>query len=1414
MSSAMRQGIRVVAGLCLLLAGSTQFASRVSAASSGPVIQPERVTIAGSLQTELGCPGDWQPECAVTQLAFDAEDGVWQRVFAIPAGNWEYKAPLNGTWDLNFGANAQQNGPNIGLSLPQEKAVKFYYSHATNWVTDDHNTVIAVAPGSFQSELGCNGDWDPSCLRSWLQDPDGDGVFTLTAWLPAGDYDVKVALNETWDVNFGSGGDQNGPNIPFSVPAADGEGGSDVVFSFDAASKLLTVSPDGDAEPPEPDHVTIAGGFQSELGCPGDWQPECFLTALEFDAEDGAWQKVFEIPAGDWEYKAPLNGTWDLNFGANAQPNGPNIGLSLPEAKAVKFFYSSATHWVTDNHNSIIAVAPGSFQSELGCNGDWDPTCLRSWLQDPDGDGIFSFSARLPAGDYETKVALNETWDVNFGAGGVQNGSNIPFSVPPSDQPRGAEVFFFYDAASHILTVALGDVKGDLRRARAHWLDADTLAWNPAAFPAGARARLHADPDAGLALAPDGVRGGLAFDLVEEPAGLPSELQASYPHLAGLRAFTLPDLSDADRRALLKSQVALSATAADGAPLDATGVQIPGALDALLVYDGALGPVFEGGVVALRVWAPTAQSVDLLLFDGPDATTPAQTVVMSEDPVTGVWSVHGPLDWDRRYYLYEVTVYAPSTGRIETNRVTDPYSLSLAADSRMSQIVDLDAPDLAPEGWDALRKPALAAPEDIVLYELHVRDFSIADVSVPEGDRGRFTAFAQPGSTGMRHLRRLAGAGVSHVHVLPAFDFATVPERIEDRLEPAGDLAAYPPDSDRQQAAVAAVKDADGFNWGYDPFHYTVPEGSYATDPDGVARIREFRQMVQALNRAGLRVVMDVVYNHTTAAGQNDKSVLDRIVPGYYHRLNAEGFIETSSCCPNTATEHRMMEKLMLDSALTWVRQYRVDGFRFDLMGHHMKSNMLALRERLDALSPEADGIDGPAIYVYGEGWNFGEVANNARGENAVQRNLAGTGIGSFNDRLRDGLRGGSPFGDLRAQGFASGLFTDPNGTDQGDELGELLHRSDWVRIGLAGTLADFELVDSGGHLRRADEIDYFGQRAGYTADPQESINFASSHDNETLFDAIQLKAAPTATLEERIRLHRLGVGLVALGQGVPFFHAGQELLRSKSMDRDSFNSGDWFNALDYSLATNNWGRGLPAAEKNQDNWSLMAPLLADPTLKPEPADLAATVDYYEEMLRIRGSSPLFRLRTAEAVRAALGFLNTGPGQVPGLIAMSLSDPDGGIDRRHARIVTLFNAGAGAVRFPLADWQGQPFVLHPVQAGSGDPTTRSAGFDAGSGEFFVPARTTAVFVSPRPAAQRIELLIADVEALRDAGQLNSGQAKSLIAKLDNAWRQAAHNADPAAANLLQAFQREAAALGALDGLRAEAAEIERLLRGG
>ncbi len=320
--------------------------------------------------------------------------------------------------------------------------------------------------------------------------------------------------------------------------------------------------------------------------------------------------------------------------------------------------------------------------------------------------------------------------------------------------------------------------------------------------------------------------------------------------------------------------------------------------------------------------------------------------------------------------------------------------MGLTLDSTHSVAVDLDDPAFRPSAWEGTPAPVVERSVDQTIYELHVRDFSISDETVPAERRGTYLAFAEKDSAGMTHLRELADAGVTTVHLLPTFDIASIPE---DRAAQAttGDLTGFAPDSPEQQAAVAAVQAQDGFNWGYDPWHFSTPEGSYAVDADGGARVAEFRTMVGSLHGAGLQVVLDQVFNHTAASGQDAKSVLDKVVPGYYHRQNpTTGSVETSTCCQNVATEHAMAGKLMVDSVVTWAKDYRVDGFRFDLMGHHSKQNMLDVRAALDELTLAEDGVDGKSVYLYGEGWDFGEVAGNALFEQATQASSAARASG------------------------------------------------------------------------------------------------------------------------------------------------------------------------------------------------------------------------------------------------------------------------------------------------------------------------------------------------------------------------------------------------------------------------------------
>nr|WP_234024434.1 pullulanase-type alpha-1,6-glucosidase [Streptomyces sp. HGB0020] len=878
---------------------------------------------------------------------------------------------------------------------------------------------------------------------------------------------------------------------------------------------------------------------------------------------------------------------------------------------------------------------------------------------------------------------------------------------------NGHEVWLLNGQEKYLLPQPAGSAAAlDLTTSKAVWIDRDTVAWNGS--DAAASTQLLYSHDGSIAVK-DGV---LTSDderwLRLEKTTLTDAQKARFPYLKDYTAFSV-DPRDRDRvREALDGQIVASQRAANGAVLAATGVQIAGVLDD--VYASAtkadLGPAFDKGRPTLSVWAPTAQSVSLEL-DGSLKT-------MKRDDTTGVWSVTGSKSWKNKPYRYVVKVWAPSVRKVVTNKVTDPYSVALTANSERSLVVDLDDKSLAPGGWSTLVKPKAVPLKDAQIQELHVRDFSVADKTVPVKDQGTYLAFTDKDSDGSKHLRALAKSGTSYVHLLPAFDIATIPEKKADQQSPDCDLASYAADSDQQQECVAKTAAKDAYNWGYDPFHYTVPEGSYATDPDGTARTVQFREMVKSLNEDGLRVVMDVVYNHTAAAGQADTSVLDKVVPGYYQRLLADGSVANSTCCAGTATENAMMGKLVVDSVVTWAKEYKVDGFRFDLMGHQPKANLLAVRKALDALTPAKDGVDGKKIIMYGEGWNFGEVADDARFVQATQKNMAGTGIATFSDRARDAVRGGGPFDeDPGVQGFASGLYTDPNSSSangtSAEQKARLLHYQDLIKVGLTGNLAKYRFTDTDGKEVTGAGVDYNGQPAGYADAPGDAVAYADAHDNESLFDALTYKLPKDTSAADRARMQVLAMATATLSQGPSLSQAGSDLLRSKSLDRNSFDSGDWFNAVHWNCADGNgFGRGLPPAADNEPKWPYAKHLLS--SVKVGCPQIEGASAAYQDLLRIRSTEKAFSLGTAAQVQSELSFPLSGKDETPGVITMRLGD-----------LVVVFNATPDRQEQHVTSLSGTGYRLHPVQATGTDAVVKASSYDRSTGTFAVPGRTVAVF---------------------------------------------------------------------------------------
>ena len=803
---------------------------------------------------------------------------------------------------------------------------------------------------------------------------------------------------------------------------------------------------------------------------------------------------------------------------------------------------------------------------------------------------------------------------------------------------------------------------------------------------------------------------------------IPQLLARRFKHVEAGAALQAADAARVARA--LRGQARVVREDEQGRVLEATALQIAGALDDLYAAAATLsdlGVTVAPGATRFAVWAPTARSMRACVYPGAEATA-TSVVEMNRDDATGTWRGRIAGRLAGRYYTYLVDVFVPGVGLVR-NRVTDPYSISLNADSRRSYIGTLADASLMPPGWRRDVAPAtVSRSTDMAIYELHLRDFSVGDESVPAAHRGKYLAFTDAASAGMRHLRALAQAGLTDVHLLPVFDIASVPERgcTTPRIEGG-------PADETQQAVIVAGAAGDCFNWGYDPFHYNAPEGSYATDADdGAIRVREFRAMVQGLHRAGLRVGMDVVYNHTAAAGQHAPSVLDRIVPGYYQRLDANGRIEHSTCCDNTATENLMMGKLMVDSVTQWAVQYHVDSFRFDLMGHQPRAVMEALQRRLRATT-------GREIPLIGEGWNFGEVADGARFVQASQLSLEGTGIGTFSDRARDAVRGGSSTDSshLRAdQGWINGEFYDPNGVSHATRE-DLLAAADMIRVGLAGSVRDMTLTTWRGQALRLDQIPYGRQPAGYAGAPGEVVNYVENHDNQTLFDDDLLKLPQATSGADRARVQILGAAVVAFSQGVAYFHAGVDLLRSKSFDKNSFDSGDWFNRLDWTAADNGFGAGLPPWPDNGALWELERPLLADAALKPTPADIAWTRDAFRDLLRIRASTPLFHLATSAEVRRRISFPASGPAQEPTVIA-ELIDGSGLAGAKFGAVLVLLNADKQPHALDLPALRGRGWQLHPVHLGPHAADARiaqEARVDDATGAFVLPERSAVVFVT-------------------------------------------------------------------------------------
>ncbi|PCI25557.1 MAG: pullulanase [SAR324 cluster bacterium] len=804
------------------------------------------------------------------------------------------------------------------------------------------------------------------------------------------------------------------------------------------------------------------------------------------------------------------------------------------------------------------------------------------------------------------------------------------------------------------------------------------------------------------------------------------------PRYSALDTFEASAPDSAKTKLMLTGKLLAIAYDANNVVTAATYVQTPRVLDALYTAgvddadEAALGLTYTANDITASVWAPTAQQVSLKIYNNVKNLQSTETMVV--DRATGIWSFTTPISNDRLFYRYEPTVYHQQNKRFETIWSTDPYSVSLSTNGSYSQFVNLMDTDLKPTGWDDHIIPTVAAVEDMIIYEGHIRDFSILDQSTSAANRGKYLAFTEENSVPVMHLKSLVTAGLTHFQVLPSNDIASIGEDESlsvNLTDTVADLCAansaapvcgvednaatllsvfesYNPTTNKAQMLAKSLENLDSFNWGYDPKHFNAPDGSYSSNPDGAARILEMRSMNQALHEMGLRTSLDVVYNHTNSAGLWDNSVLDKMVPGYYYRRDLiSGDVRNESCCQDTETEHVMMDKLMSDSLVMWAQEYKFDAFRFDVMALHSKLSILSARTAVQLIDPDN--------YFYGEGWTKTDQGY----EQAGQYELAGDHVGTFNDRPRDFIRSASSFND------------NANMSDQ-----------DIMRLGLSGTLQDYQLQDKNGVIKSGVNF----SQSSYAKDPADIINYVSKHDGETLWDKLQYGFDALSTnlsITDRVRAQNIAMSMPLLSQGIPFLQMGGDLLRSKSMDRDSYNSGDWFNAVDFTKNSNNWNVGLPLEEKNGGDWDRIGSFITNSETAPLASDIAFAGDVFQEFLAIRKSSKLFRLKTAQEVYDRVGFHNTGLSQTKGLIVMSIDDGIGftDLDANNDAIIVIINGSNIEQAHTVSTAVG--FQLHTIQQASADITVQTASFSAGinDGTFTVPALTTAIFVKPQGGSQ-------------------------------------------------------------------------------
>ena len=1221
------------------------------------------------------CESNWNCADPGNKMELN-EEGLYEKLFhSVPAGDHEFKI-TDGTWDNSWG----NGGNNYAFSTTEvqdvtitfnadTKAIEVALIEATDKPVDESVAYYVAGTAAL-----CGAEWNPGFEGAKMTHK-GSGIYEkLFEKVAAGNHEFKITAGD-WTRNWGANGTPDGQNIKFSTTEE-----KNVLITFDSNTKAISYEV---LDIVVEDLYVVAG---TEGLCGSGWTPSDENNKMTLNA-DGLYEKVFvNVPAGKHEFKV-TDGTWDNSWGVD----GGNYAFETEGLNNVVITFNAETFEIT------VALIPVNFYTVAGsdalCGSGWNPGDAANQMY-LDVDGLYKkLFKSVPAGTHECKVT-NGTWDASWGVDGgnyvfttddVYNVTIIfneetkelthelseataPDPVIPVDYPITIKVHYYRPDANYgDWEVHMWNGSGVSTVSSTRAFEAEEVTYEGTTYGVTATYYTNSnetwvgfivkkpdwtkDPDGDRKIDISDVLSGTVhvyaksgsaledFDVVKDDCVKGAKItgakwdslsdvltvNTSMPVEDPATAFTLFEVSGNEEIPVEitsvtkvdgKNEYILGHAAGAIAKEKAYRVYFNGAFcdvtipniystkefEAANTYTGDdLGATWTAESTTFRVWAPTAAEVSVNLYTAGEGGEKIDSVKMTAD-VNGTWIATVTGDLNGVYYTYSVNIQG------KTAEACDPYARTTGVNGNRAMVINLDSTD--PEGWENDDYVVQDNYTDAVIWELHVRDFSIDESSGME-NKGKFLAFTETGTTvpgtdiktGVDYMVDL---GVNYVHLLPVYDINSVDET------------------------------TGGYNWGYDPKNYNVPEGSYSTDPyNGAVRVNEFKQMVQSLHDNGIGVIMDVVYNHVADAGE---FCFNKIVPGYFSRIHDDGSYQSNSGCGNdTATERAMVSKYIVDSVLYWCEEYHIDGFRWDLVGLIDYETINAVMEAVHEVNPD--------IIFYGEGWEMcswttkdeGEYANDPYSKKmTIQPNdkLVNTEAGTFaffNDTIRNVIHGG--VFTATDKGFVSG-FTTVNGEN------------------VEGLTADVKQTVIDGYMAYSK----WGSNSERVDTPLQTVNYASCHDNYTLFDnftvdsldleGFDLTAENAALVAElAARYNNIAAAYYITAQGVPFIHAGEEMLRSKpttdaegnfAFDHNSYSSGDAINSF-------KWGE--LANELN-----------------------AASYEYYKGLLAFRKAHPALRMTDQAEILASMEVLETGSNNVIAILNKGGNGED-------VQILTVINPG-------------------------------------------------------------------------------------------------------------------------------------------